>query len=238
MVDCPLPRTGSSTLVLVLLALALLGGGILLLRMARRLGFGGGVAVIVVLSVGAALTVSNASRADAASCPSSEVAPSTAAQVTSTTAAATTTTTAGATTTTTAPVPVPDLMPTIDGPRVGFSGRYTITITNVGSAPTTGPMTFSLTLAILEGPGPLIPSVVIAPDWTSVIDSSGVTFTSVGGLVIAPGATSVVSLLVEWRVDAPGTWQGTVTLPTGIGGETNGTNNTDSITVVIPPPPR
>ena len=46
----------------------------------------------------------------------------------------------------------------------------------------------------------------------------------------------MVSLLLEWRADI-GSWRGIVTLPTGIGGETNGANNTASITVVVAPAP-
>jgi hypothetical protein len=98
-------------------------------------------------------------------------------------------------------------------------------------------MSFTLTLMVLDGPGPVLPDLVTSADWTSVADLSGLTFTSNAGLVIAPGATSLVTLLLEWRVDAPGSWRGTVTLQPGIGGETNATNNTATQTVVIPPPP-
>ena len=98
-------------------------------------------------------------------------------------------------------------------------------------------MTFTLALTVLTGPGPVLPATVNSTDWTSVSDPSGLTFTSNPGLVIAPGATSVVTLLLEWRADVPGSWEGTVTLPTGIGGETDGANNTASITIQVAPVP-
>jgi hypothetical protein len=132
---------------------------------------------------------------------------------------------------------VPDLTPTITGPILGFSGTYTILVKNIGDAPTVGPMTFTLTISILSGPGPVVSDDFTSPDWTSAANPTGFTFTSNPGLVIPPGGQSTLLILLEWRVEAPGQWQGTVTLPPGIGGETNGTNNTASITVTIPPPP-
>ena len=247
MADCTLPTVGSDTRVLVLVAFLIVGAGISLLLMVRRRGVGGAAAIAVTVALGAtALVVGDARRADAATCPpattvtgtaapTSIAAPTTTTPGVTTTAAATTTTAATSTTTTT--LAVPDLTPTIVGPLTGFSGQYVITITNAGDAPTTGPMTFTLALTVLNGPGPVLPDFVNSADWTSVADPAGLTFTSNAGLNIAPGSTSVVTLLLEWRVDAPGSWRGTVALPTGIGGETNGTNNSDSITVVIPPPP-
>ena len=228
----------------------------------RRRGVGRRAAMMLfALLVGATVvTSSDVQRADADSCPTTPAAviPATTTTTTAptttttvagptTTASATTTTEPSTTTSTTVPetttmtvpettttaAPVPDLTPTISGPTTGGSGRYTISIKNVGDAPTSGPMTFPLTLTVLTGSGPVIPDLVISSDWTL----SDLTFTSKPGLVIAPGATSVVSLLLEWRADAPGSWRGTVTLPTGIGGETDGANNTASITVVVAPAP-
>ena len=46
-----------------------------------------------------------------------------------------------------------------------------------------------------------------------------------------------MSLLLEWRADISGSWRGIVTLPTGIGEESNRANNTTSITVVVAPAP-
>jgi LPXTG-motif cell wall-anchored protein len=231
MVDCPLPRTGSSTLVLVLLALGLLGGGILLLRIIRRRGVGGGVAVVVVLAVGAVLAVSDGGRADAAACPSSTtVAPPTTAGVTTTTSA--TTATSPVTTTT---VAVPDLTPNIQGPTTAMlDATYTVEISNVGNAPTTGQMTFTVSLAATPADASVESFNLVSADWTINPVAGGFSFTSNSGFVLAPGAvtTATFSLFMSG-----GQVMLATTLPTGIGGETNAANNTASHTTVFTGPP-
>ena len=105
MADCPLPATGSSSSLAVLIAFLVLGTGVALLLIVRRRGLGSGAAVIVALAVGAtSIAVSDARTADAVSCPPSTTVAATAAPATSsaTTAPATTTTTPAATTTTAA----------------------------------------------------------------------------------------------------------------------------------------
>jgi hypothetical protein len=129
-----------------------------------------------------------------------------------------------------------DLTPTITGPMLGFSGTYVITVANIGNGPTVGPMTFTLTNTVLSGPGPVEVTSVNSVAWSSVVTSTGVTLTSRPGVLINPG-TSVVTVFMVWSAEVAGQWQATVTLPPGIGGETNGTNNTASITVTIPLPP-
>jgi hypothetical protein len=247
-VNCQLPVTGTNISMLVALALLLIATGIVSLLIVRRGGVGRGATIVLALAVLATLTLSEAPRADADSCPpTAPVAVPAPATTTTTTAApsittttntsTTTTTTVPPTTTTTTTAPVPDLTPTIDGPRIGFSGVYTIVVKNIGDAPTTGPMTFTLSISILEGAGPVESTAFASPDWTSAANPTGFTFTSDPGLVIDPGAQSTLLITLLWGVEEGGQWQGTVTLPPGIGGETNGTNNTASITVTIPSPP-
>jgi hypothetical protein len=237
--------------MLVTLALLLIATGIVSLLIVRRAGVGRGTArgaaIVLVLAVLATLTLSEAPRADADSCPptapAAVLAPATtttttaAPSTTTTTNTSTTTTTVPPTTTTTTTAPVPDLTPTINGPMIGFRGTYAIRVMNIGDAPTTGPMTFTLTISILDGPGPVVGDSFASTDWTEAANPTGFTFTSDPGLVIDPGAQSTLLIGLAWNVEVGGQWQGTVTLPPGIGGETNGANNTASITVTIPSPP-
>jgi hypothetical protein len=51
--------------------------------------------------------------------------------------------------------------------------------------------------------------------------------------VIAPGATSTITVLLEWRADVFRSWEGHRDLVQQHGGEANGANNTSSITVLV-----
>ena len=164
-----------------------------------------------------------------------------------------TTPTTAATTTTT--VAVPDLTPSVEGPEVLLcrmsQQKFTIVVRNVGTAPTNG--------SAHELHGQLaghrrtrvwarIDASFFSPfdDWT-VVEVSGdfgsegvpgtptlLTFTSVDGLVILPGASSSVSFNLRFNAEfGDGAFNVDVTLPPLIGGETNGTNNTASHSVHV-----
>jgi hypothetical protein len=159
---------------------------------------------------------------------------------TTTTAATTTTTTAARTTTTTA-APLPDLTPSISGPTTaepGAEGQYTFEITNVGDAPTSGSMTFTLSFTLDTGTSPINATPLASSDWTFTGQSGGdLTYVSNPGLVLAPGAVSTTTFGATWPEDIPGSFTIATTLPAGIGGETNPSNNSASITVTVTPPP-
>ncbi len=281
MADCVLPVTGSNPMLVVLAVLAVATGVALVLGVRRR-GLGGGAAVVIAFALAAgALVVGDARRADAQECPPSTTVTPTAAPTTApTTTTATTTTTAATTTTgatttsppstpqvfptvpttvaTTTTVAVPDLTPAVSGPQTlvlfGPDGQYTVTVTNVGNAPTNGqPMTFTVTFpfTVVGFSGALIdPFGVTSTDWTvsealGTAGSAGnpgsptvLTFTSNSGLIIPAGASSTVSFSTEFLGEDAADFSVDVTLPSGIGGETNGTNNTTSypVTIVIPAP--
>ncbi len=154
---------------------------------------------------------------------------------------------------TTTTVAVPDLTPAVTGPQIlvlfGPSGQYTVTVTNVGTAPTNGqPMTFTVSFPFtVVGPaGALVdPFGVTSADWT-VSESLGtagsagspgtptvLTFTSNSGLIIPAAGTSTVTFNTEFLGEDAAEFSVDVALPNGIGGETNGSNNTASYPVSI-----
>ena len=160
--------------------------------------------------------------------------------MTTTTATPSTTTTVPPTTTTTTTAPVPDLTPSISGPRVFGPGEadYVVTVSNVGNRATAGPMNFTVSVELLTGPPPVILENPSSSDWTATgSESDTLTFTSMAGLVIAPGGVSTVAFTLVYSNENPASMSLQVSLPIGIGGETNGANNTASMTVVVPPPP-
>ena len=202
--------------------------------------------------------------------PTTTTAAATVASTTSTTAstttASTTTTTSPPTTpqvfpttpttaATTTTVAVPDLTPSVSGPQVLILfaqnvATYTVTVTNVGSAPTDGStMTFTVSLpfSVVGDNGALL-SLASDPstaDWT-VVQNEGtfgspgnpgiptvLTITSTPGFVLAAGASSTVTLPLELRIEDAAQFSVNVTLPAGIGGETNATNNTAAYPVTI-----
>ncbi len=165
-------------------------------------------------------------------------------------------TTTAATTTT---VAAPDLTPTSiaglqtllfnDGPWI-----YTIVVENIGTVPTNGStMTFTVSFPFtIVGPGGSLIDVVIdtsSASWTMSVEpgtlgspgSPGtptrVTFTSTSGFVLAAGANSSVIVVVDVLGSAPANFTVDVVLPAGIGGETNGGNNTATRPVVVNAPP-
>jgi disulfide bond formation protein DsbB len=255
--DCVLPATGSDPLFVVLLALLVLGTGVALVLGVRRRGVSGAAIVVVALALGAATAVvSDARKAGAQECPPETTVASTAAPTTiaaTTTAAATTTTvatttTAASTTTTAAaggavPTPptvattttvgVPDLMPSLAGPSSfrALSGAqtYTLTVTNLGTAQTNGPMSFTVTVPA-TGSVPIV--FAVGTGWTAMtvlgdVDTpTTVTITSAPPFSIPAGGTSTLTLQVSWNTVGGGQFTIDVTLPPGIGGETNGANNT------------
>ena len=145
-----------------------------------------------------------------------------------------TTPTTAATTTTT--VAVPDLTPSVEGPEVLLypnEPQFTIVVHNVGTAPTNGqPMSFTVSLPVTDVPefGARIDASFFSPfdDWT-VVEVSGdfgsegvpgtptlLTFTSVDGLVILPGASSSVAFNLRFNAEfGDGAFNVDVTLPNG-----------------------
>ena len=255
---CTLPTVGSDTGVLVLTALLVLGAGIALMLIVRRRGFGGAAAIALAVGLGGtALVVAGAHKASAASCasettiagtvaPTSIAAPTTtipgvtttAAPATTTAVTTTTTSTSTTTTTTTTTVPqVADLTPRILGSTSlvsGVSGTYGVEITNVGPAPSSGPMTFVLNITILSGGSVVSPSPQGSNDWTFVGASGGnLTYESKPGVVLAPGAVSTTTFGITWNATAGSSVRLATTLPTGIGGETDAANNSASLIVVV-----
>ena len=233
--------------MLVTLGLLLVATGIVSLLIVRRRGVGRGAAIVIALAVGSTvLTFSEAPRADADSCPPTALAAATAPATTTTTTAApstTTTTVVAPTTTTTTTAPVPDLTPSITGPTTllpGVRGSYTFQIANVGSAPTSGTMTFTLSFTIDTGVGTLNAAALASSGWTFVGSSGGdLMYQSNSGFTIASGAVSTGTFGVTWGGGLPtsGSFTIATTLPNGIGGETNAANNTASLNVVVTPPP-
>ena len=219
--------------MLVTLGLLLVATGAVSLLVVRRRGVGRGAAFVIALAVGTTvLTFSEAPRADADSCP--PTAPP------AILTPATTTTTTPPTTTTTTTAPVPDLTPSINGPLLFGPGQanYLVTVSNVGTRATAGPMTFTVSVDLLTGPPPVTLGNPISSNWDAT--GSGtvtLTFTSMAGLVIAPGGATNVGFTLFYQNENPASMTLGVSLPTGIGGETNGTNNTASLTVAVPPPP-
>jgi hypothetical protein len=201
--------------------------------------------------------------------PSTTVAPTTAPTTTAapttvpaTTSTLATTTTASTTTTTSPPttpqvfpttpttaattttVGGPDLTPTIEGASTqgvaDFPGPlFTITITNVGTAPTSGPMTFTMTPSVVTGSGILNVSSTSTADWTVMEFGADSLLISSSSLVLAPGDTTTVTFNVAWQLDlvVGGSYKLDVVLPNGIGGDANDANNTVSHTVTVVPPP-
>ena len=255
--SCSLPVTGANIESMVTLALLLIGAGIVLVWIVRRRRLGPAAVIILALAAGAMVLTAGGVRAGAqTSCPpsapaaapvpattttaaptSTTVPPTTTSTSTSTTVPATTTTT-----TTTTTTPVPDLTPKITGPNTvvpGERGLYTFSISNVGDAPTTGTMTFSLTFTIQSGTSTLVAAPFGSTDWT-VLSQSGneINYQSDSGLVIEPGATSTGEFTTSWEQgQGVGSFVIATTLPTGIGGETNAANNSYSLSVDVTPPP-
>ena len=166
---------------------------------------------------------------------------------TTTTEAATTTTQAATTTTvlqttTTEAVLPPDLTPTLTGASSALpegTTEFELTIRNVGDGPTTLPMLFYVQVTVGTGTGSPAAAYFItgftSSDWTfEGFDPNGYALGSNTGLVLAPGATSTISFPVTWIGSIGGeTYTVSVDLPAGIGGETNGANNSTSQTVDI-----
>jgi hypothetical protein len=116
--------------------------------------------------------------------------------------------------------------------------NYIVTVSNVGTGATAGPMTFTVSVDLLTGPPPVTLENPTSSDWTATGSGSGtLTLTSIAGLVIPPGAMSTVAFTLVYSNENPASMSLGVSLLTGIGGETNGANNTASKTVVVPPPP-
>jgi hypothetical protein len=112
-----------------------------------------------------------------------------------------------------------------------------VTITNVGTAPTVGTMGFVVDETLVTGNGTLIVSPAAAIGW-SFTGGPGSGFASDPGTVLAPGASAVMTLSIQWAPVIPGdggSFLLQTTLPDGIGGETNNANNTASLNVTIPP---
>ncbi|MET0580070.1 MAG: hypothetical protein ABW122_15545 [Ilumatobacteraceae bacterium] len=135
-----------------------------------------------------------------------------------------------------------DLAPSIVGPTTalpGVRGDYTLTIANVGTGPTSGPMTFTVVFDLQTGTSPLAAEALSSADWTLVGASGGAfSYVSNTGFSLAPGTASTARFGVTWSSQLPdaGSFTIATALPTGIGGETNGANNSDSITVLVSPP--
>jgi hypothetical protein len=147
--------------------------------------------------------------------------------------------TTSTTSTTTIP-PVADLVPSISGPTAFAQGQpnlYTATITNTGTAPTAGGMSFTVQLDLITGNGVLTVSPAAASGWAFTGSGPGFGFASDPGTVLAPGASATMTMDIQWGPAVPGDG-GSIrlqtTLPGGIGGETNSANNSDSLTVTIP----
>ena len=163
------------------------------------------------------------------------------------------------TSSTTTTVGVPDLTPTVTGPQdlVLFDQNvalYTVSVQNIGTAPTDGnTMTFTVTLpfSAIGNNGGLLslgndPSTA---DWT-VVETLGtfqtspgvpgtptvLTITSTSGFVLAAGASSSLSLILQLQVEDVAQFSVDVALPPLIGGETNAANNTASLPVTITAP--
>ena len=101
-------------------------------------------------------------------------------------------------------------------------------------------MTFTLSMTIDTGVGPLNAVALASSGWTFVGSSGGdLMYQSNSGFTIAAGAVSTGTFGVTWGSGLPtsGSFTMATTLPTGIGGETNAANNTASLTVVVSPPP-
>ncbi len=262
MQSCPLAATGTDVRLLVTLAVLLLGVGFTLMLIVRRRDIGRGAAVIVALAVGVtALAVVDTSRAGAqVACPSAtgvapadltstptRATPTTAPTVTTTTTRATTTTsistTSTSTSTTTTTVAVPDVAPSISGPTTaapGVAGTFTIDITNVGQAPTSGVMTFSLLFDVQPANGPITAAPLASTDWAFVGPiPGGLMYQSNPGFSLAAGATSTTTFRATWGpgLGPSGTYTISMTLPTGSGGESNAANNSASHLVAVSTPP-
>jgi LPXTG-motif cell wall-anchored protein len=256
---------GSTGLLVVLAAVALGAGVAFLLILRRRGVSGRAAAVIALAIGATTFAVGDRTADAQSCPPSSNVAPATAvptqttitapatipttttipaattttAPTTTTTTAPTTTTTVPTTTTTTTTIPVvPDLTPNLTGPFTPLAGvqeTYTVTITNAGTATTSGPMTFVIVVDVDTTAGELTISPLASSDWAFVSSTpAGLTYVSNPGVVIAPGAVSTLTVLITWPTSlGPGSLTLATTLPTGIGGETNAANNSASLTAVV-----
>lgn len=171
-----------------------------------------------------------------------------------TTTTSSTTTSSSSTSSTTTTVAVPDLEPIIVGGNIQGSmsspgPEYRIVITNVGTVPTTGPMTFDVLLPVVSVPpgGALVDASFddTGGDWfvTEVLGTLGapgspgtptrLTITSKPGVVIDPNLTSSVFVNLSFQGAGTSFFAIFVDLPVGIGGETNATNNATSHLVTV-----
>jgi hypothetical protein len=118
-------------------------------------------------------------------------------------------------------------------------GTYTFQITNVGDAPTSALMTSTLAFTIDTGTSVLTTTPLASSDWTFTGQSGGdLNYRSNVGFVLAPGAVSTGTFGVTWSpvLPASGSFTMSTTLPTGIGGEINASNNSASLTVDVSAP--
>ncbi len=133
----------------------------------------------------------------------------------------------------------------------GQRGTYTVTVTNVGNAPTNGqPMTFTVSFpfsVVGDNAGARVDLFSeSSTDWTvtnvavGTIGSPGnpgiptvFTITSNSGLIIPAGQSRAIDLTLDMLLEAPASFSLDVALPNGIGGETNNANNTTSYPVSI-----
>lgn len=163
------------------------------------------------------------------------------------------TTTTMPTTTTTPPFTISDLSPLITAPTsVGVGGdEFSVQINNVGSADTTGPIVFVLSInpaanfdmAFDPATTSVTVNGTVTPvsnsSWTAVVDATAntITFTAAPGFVIPAGASSTVGLSIAMNpgnIADPANITATVT---DGGGETNTANNTHIVAIDAEPVP-
>jgi uncharacterized repeat protein (TIGR01451 family) len=132
----------------------------------------------------------------------------------------------------TEPTPTPDL--TITKTHTGDftqgqTGDYTITVTNSGSAPTSGTVTVTDTL-----PSGLAATVIISSNAWACSGSTSTVMTCTRSSALAAGASSTITLTVNVASDAQSV---TNTASVSGGGETNTANDTasDPTTVIATP---
>jgi hypothetical protein len=120
-----------------------------------------------------------------------------------------------------------------------------IAIRNVGTAPTSGPIEFTVTnyttlTGLTVAPvGPWVTSMAIGfntyplsnANWTSTSSETTLTFISNPGFVINPGVARYIGVVIYRSGGARGSVTQTVTLTNGTGGDTISSNN--SITNII-----
>jgi LPXTG-motif cell wall-anchored protein len=157
----------------------------------------------------------------------------------STSPTSTSTTTTSSTTSTTEVPLVANLTPRIVGPSTlatGVAGQYTIEIENVGDGPTSGSMLFAVGLTVLSGNSPFLSDNFSSADWNfqggGGNTESQLFWGSNAGFVLAPGASTTVSFTFVWP-PPPGSIRMHVELASGLGGETNASNNNTALTITV-----